>query len=156
MSTIYSTGIAIPVFIAVGVAVILAILLILIAKLCTRNGRWKAPPTPPTPRLTQFDMPEEEESCRLTLSRDGSPFVAGGGGPNMNICHGCTGCQGSCHQCSGGFPNHSLLEGKLTQYDGNISSRRQIGSVPREISSYSTSRQIESGNDTSTATVQVN
>jgi len=106
MATLYATGIAIPVFIAVGVAVILAICLILMAKLCMRPGRWKAPPTPPTPRLTQFDMPEEEtESCRLTLSRDGSPFV------NGNVCHGCTGCQGSCHQCSGCHYNFNGIYG---------------------------------------------
>ena len=51
--------------------------------------------------MPQFDLPEEEdheaESCRLTLSRDGSPFIPAN---NSGMCHGCNGCAGSCHQCS--------------------------------------------------------
>jgi len=135
LASIFATGIAIPVFIAVGVAVVLAIVLILLARLCLcrngggrigRGGRWKAPPTPPTPRLTQFDMPDDDvdlqdaaESCRLTLSRDGSPFVntttalstvtAAG-----TVCHGCTGCQGTCHQCSGCHYNFNGIYGCTT------------------------------------------
>ena len=95
----YNGNVEIPVFIAVGCALVLAIILIVVAKICVSSGRWKAPPTPPTPRLTQFDLPDDEqeaESCRLTLSRDGSPFVSG-----PPLCHGCNGCSGQCHQCAG-------------------------------------------------------
>ena len=131
MTSIYATGIAIPVFIAVGVAVVLAIVLILLRRLCLcrrsgtgrGGGRWKAPPTP---RLTQFDMPGDDEehdaaeSCRLTLSRDGSPFVnnpsaATTAAANLNaVCHGCTGCQGSCHQCTGCHYNFNGIYGCIT------------------------------------------
>ena len=79
-ASIYGADIAIPVFIAVGAVIILAIICVAIAKICLTTGRWnKAPPSPPTPRLTQFDMPDQDdhetESCRLTLSRDGSPYA---------------------------------------------------------------------------------
>ena len=100
--SIYGMDIAIPVFIAVGAVIILAIICVAIAKVCLTTGRWnKAPPSPPaTPRLTQFDLPDcedqETESCRLTLSRDGSPNIYG-----QAVCHGCQGCSGTCgHQCS--------------------------------------------------------
>ena len=129
MATIYATGIAIPVFIAVGIAVVLAIILILLAKLCVRSGRWKAPPTPPTPRLTQFDIPEDDqeaESCRLTLSRDGSPF----GNGNVPVCHGCTGCQGSCHQCTACHYNFNGIYGCTTgPYGGNVMYSSGGGSI---------------------------
>ena len=85
------------IFISIYISIsILYIYLSIDVHICIPSPR---PPTPPTPRLTQFDMPEEgeTESCRLTLSRDGSPFVNGGPGAG-GICHGCTGCQGTCHQ----------------------------------------------------------
>ena len=110
-ASIYSADIAIPVFIAVGAVIILAIICVVIAKICLTTGRWnKAPPTPPTPRLTQFDMPDQDdqetESCRLTLSRDGSPY-----GQSMSVCHGCNGCSGTCHQCSQCHYNYNGLYG---------------------------------------------
>lgn len=106
-ASIYGADIAIPVFIAVGAVLILAIILVAIAKICLTTGRWKAPPTPPTPRLTQFDLPEEDhetESCRLTLSRDGSPY-------GQAVCQGCNGCAGNCHQCSSCHYNFNGLYG---------------------------------------------
>jgi len=60
---------SIPVIVAVVIAVFLVILLIIIAKLCysrrskanssitTSTCPWKDPPTPPTPKLTQFELP---------------------------------------------------------------------------------------------------
>merc|ERR1712130_861810 len=81
---------------------------------CKRN--WKAPPTPPTPRLTQYDQPEEgheTESCRLTLSRDASPFSPVG-------CRGCNGCSGNCHQCSGCHYNFNGLYGCSGGVDNGI------------------------------------
>ena len=61
---------SIPVIVAVVIAVFLVIILIVIAKLCygrrtkanssitTSSGcPWKDPPTPPTPKLTQFELP---------------------------------------------------------------------------------------------------
>ena len=108
--SVYGTSIAVPVFIAVGVALVLAIILVAAAKICLTTGRWKAPPTPPTPRLTQFDLPDDEEaeSARLTLSRDGSPLGPPVGGP---VCHGCQGCSGSCHQCAGCHYNMNGIYG---------------------------------------------
>jgi len=106
-ASIYGADIAVPVFIAVGAVLILAIVLVAIAKICLTTGRWKAPPTPPTPRLTQFDLPDEDhetESCRLTLSRDGSPY-------GQAVCHGCNGCAGNCHQCSSCHYNYNGLYG---------------------------------------------
>ena len=106
-ASIYGADIAIPVFIAVGAVLTLAVILVAIAKICLTTGRWKAPPTPPTPRLTQFDLPEEDhetESCRLTLSRDGSPY-------GQPVCHGCNGCAGTCHQCNSCHYNFNGLYG---------------------------------------------
>lgn len=81
-------NISIPVIIAVISALLLVVLLILVAKCCYRGRRqqWKDPPTPPTPRLTQYELPqnlEEDDECRMTLTsttRDGSisPYAAGG------------------------------------------------------------------------------
>jgi len=73
-------NISIPVIIAVVIAILTVVLLVVIAKLCySRHGKsrvWKAPPTPPTPRLTQYELPQEEDDdCTMTLNsvtRDGS------------------------------------------------------------------------------------
>jgi hypothetical protein len=56
LATIYASGIVVPVAIAVGIALVLAALLLLLSRLCWNKGRWKAPPTPPTPRLTQVGV----------------------------------------------------------------------------------------------------
>jgi len=53
LASIYASGIVVPVAVAVGIALVLAALLLLLSRLCWNKGRWKAPPTPPTPRLTQ-------------------------------------------------------------------------------------------------------
>ena len=120
-ASIYNSNIAIPVFIAIGAVLILAIVLVLIAKAILSTGRWSKapvpPPTPPTPRLTQFDLPpdqetEETESCRLTLSRDGSPY-----GQMPPVCHGCQGCSGTCHACNTCHYNYNGLYG-CTQSSG--------------------------------------
>jgi hypothetical protein len=69
--------------------------------------------------FSQFDLPEEDqeaESCRLTLSRDGSPFInANGGG---SVCHGCNGCSGSCHQCSACHYSFNGIYGCTVPYAG--------------------------------------
>jgi hypothetical protein len=56
LASIYASGIVVPVSIAVAVAIVLAAVLLLLSRLCWNRGRWKAPPTPPTPRLTQVRM----------------------------------------------------------------------------------------------------
>ena len=118
--SIYGMDIAIPVFIAVGAVIILAIICVAIAKVCLTTGRWnKAPPSPPAPRLTQFDLPDcedqETESCRLTLSRDGSPNIYG-----QAVCHGCQGCSGTCHQCSQCHYNYNGLYGCTAHQGGSL------------------------------------
>ena len=110
-----------------GPVLVLTLVILVVTKLCLTGGRWtKAPPaTPPTPRLTQVDSrhpscnydltvscvqfdlvdspgadteDQETESCRLTVSRDGSPYGLGAG---AGACQGCRGCSGACpHQCS--------------------------------------------------------
>jgi len=108
-ASLYGADIAVPVFIAVGSLIVLAVLCLAIAKICLSTGRWNkaAPPTPPTPRMTQFDLDQEDqetESCRLTVSRDGSPYT-------QAVCHGCNGCSGTCHQCSQCHYNYNGLYG---------------------------------------------
>ena len=117
LEALLSGGVAIPVLIAVCVALVLALFLVLLVRLCLSSCRtWKAPPTPPTPRLTQYELPEdglETESCRLTLSRDGSPYAQSmmGTVQSQGGCHGCGGCQGTCHQCSACHYNYNGLYG---------------------------------------------
>ena len=88
-------NISMPVIIAFACAIVLVIVLIILARLCychrnkhKRNTAWKDPPTPPTPRLTQYDRPQncegsDDDDCRATLTsttRDGSisPYTANG------------------------------------------------------------------------------
>ena len=86
-------NISIPVIIAVVIAILLVVLLVLIAKLCYSRQRkrvWKAPPTPPTPRLTQYELPQEEDDddCRMTLTstnRDGSSSPHTGHGSVLGV-----------------------------------------------------------------------
>jgi hypothetical protein len=82
-------NISIPVIIAVVIALLLVIVLLIIAKVCYQKSRqksaspsgpWKEPATPPTPRLTQFELPmttpqpssshytNEDDECRVTLT----------------------------------------------------------------------------------------
>ena len=91
MGALYS-NISFPVIVAVVVALVLVVILIIMAKLCYNRKKktsssisgsnsppWKEPPTPPTPRLTQFELPlttpppsshysNEDEECRITLN----------------------------------------------------------------------------------------
>ena len=117
LAAFFGTDITIPILIAVGIALILVLFLILLVRLCLNSCKtWKAPPTPPTPRLTQYELPEdglETESCRLTLSREGSPYalaMSNQQGCNNGI-NGCGGCQGTCHQCSACHYNYNGLYG---------------------------------------------
>ncbi len=98
-------NISLPVIVAVVIALMLVLVLIIIAKLCYNKAKkakghhqqqpstscnsssrgWKDPPTPPTPRLMQFEMPltasssrsrsttngeacADDEECRVTLT----------------------------------------------------------------------------------------
>ena len=60
-------NISLPVIIAVVIAVILVILLIVIAKICydakwrSKRHHFKEPPNLPTPRLTQYELPQDQE-----------------------------------------------------------------------------------------------
>jgi hypothetical protein len=80
-------NISMPVIIAFACAIVLVIVLIIMARLCycrhkrfKRDATWKDPPTPPTPRLTQYERPQnceasDDDDCRATLTsttRDGS------------------------------------------------------------------------------------
>ena len=111
---VFYENISVPVIIAVVVAIALVILLLVAAKVCysrhhTRRKRvWKAPPTPPTPRLTQYEapgvdggsvytmtgqsrLPYIDDDCRMTLTsltRDGSTTSSvdrGGGGSVLGV-----------------------------------------------------------------------
>lgn len=93
--TLYA-HISIPVIVAVVIALLLVIVLIVIAKICYSKNRsktssistaschpWKDPPTPPTPKLTQFELPlatppsnQEEEDYRVTLTHQDSGSVS--------------------------------------------------------------------------------
>ena len=64
-SSVYSSQIAIPIYIAAGVALFIAIVTLIGIKCCCKRSI-KSPATPPTPRLTQYEQPEDTESCRLT------------------------------------------------------------------------------------------
>merc|ERR1712038_1832285 len=113
----YGSNIAVPIIIAISIALLLVLLIVIIVRLCLTSCRtWKAPPSPPTPRLTQYELPEEgqeTESCRLTLSRGGSPYAHSLSPPQSvaQSCHGCGGCQGTCHQCSSCHYNYNGLYG---------------------------------------------
>lgn len=86
---------SVPVIIAVACAIALVFILIIVARLCycrnkrcKRKSAWKEPPTPPTPRLTQYERPQDREcsdddDCRMThtsTTRDGSisPYTGDG------------------------------------------------------------------------------
>jgi len=113
----FGSNIAVPIIIAVSIALLLALLIVIIVRLCLTSCRsWKTPPSPPTPRLTQYELPEEgqeTESCHLTLSRGGSPYAHSLSPPQSvaQSCHGCGGCQGTCHQCSACHYNYNGLYG---------------------------------------------
>ena len=54
-----------------GVALVGAVVALVVARRCC-GTRFKAPLTPPTPRLTQYEQPEDTESCRLTADTCGT------------------------------------------------------------------------------------
>ena len=59
---------------------------------------------------------QETESCRLTVSRDGSPYGLGAGA-GAGACQGCRGCSGACpHQCS--TCHHSAYTGLQARLPG--------------------------------------
>ena len=66
-----SSSLAIPIYIGVGVALVGAVVALVLARRCC-GPRFKAPLTPPTPRLTQYEQPEDTESCRLTADTCGT------------------------------------------------------------------------------------
>ena len=111
-------GIALPLIVLANVALVLALILVILVRLCLTTCRsWKTPPSPPTPRLTQYELPkegQETESFRLTLSRDGlrrgvSPSYAPSMAHSQGGCQGCGGCQRTCQQCSDCHYNYNGL-----------------------------------------------
>ena len=105
-------NLSVPVIVAVAVAVALVVVIVCVVKLCYdgRNRKrkvkaaaspasaaarsptgWKAPPTPPTPRLTQYEMAPDEEidpddsgsvvDCRSVLRIQGDHS----GSPNLPL-----------------------------------------------------------------------
>ncbi len=142
----------VPVIVAVAVALFLVILLIIVASCCynyskkkkgsarcsssgstpDRGRAWKDPPTPPTPRLTQFDMAlvsssrsttngDEDDECRVTLTNsnrdDGSispvPTIQCGGPPvgGGHLCH--------CHMQPTYYPSSAMMP-KCSICDFNV------------------------------------
>ena len=90
--SILSSQLAIPIYIGVGVALLISLVILVLVRSCCHR-RIKSPATPPTPRLTQYEQPEDTESCRLTGSV--SPV-------SQSRLHLSGGCQGSHYapQCS--------------------------------------------------------
>ena len=82
-SSVFTPQIAIPIYIAIGVALVIAVLTLVAIKYCC-SRTIKSPATPPTPRLTQYEQPEETESCRLTSQ--GSSHSQ----ETMRSCQGCS------------------------------------------------------------------
>ena len=83
-ASVFSPHIAIPIYIAIGVALVIAVLTLVAIKYCCARSL-KSPATPPTPRLTQYEQPEETESCRLT-----SHGSHGSSQETMRSCQGCS------------------------------------------------------------------
>ena len=85
----------------------------------------------------------ETESCRLTLSRDGSPY-------GQAVCHGCRGCSGECHQCSQCHYNYNGLYGCTTSGSGMglMSSYHHGGSIIGVLPSHTPVPRIPSPNTT--------
>ena len=74
---------------------------------------------------------QETESCRLTLSRDGSPNIYG-----QAVCHGCQGCSQQCHYNYNGLygcSSQPLQPGMMSSYHGGsvIGVRSVHTPVPR-------------------------
>ena len=63
--SVYSSQLAIPIYIGVGVALLISVIVLVLVRFCCHRSI-KSPATPPTPRLTQYEQPEDTESCRLT------------------------------------------------------------------------------------------
>ena len=64
-ASILNSKLALPIYIAVGAVLLIAIIVLIGIKFCCKRNI-KSPATPPTPRLTQYEQPEDTESCRLT------------------------------------------------------------------------------------------
>ena len=129
-SSVYSSQIAIPIYIAAGVALFIAIVTLIGIKCCCKRSI-KSPATPPTPRLTQYEQPEDTESCRLTgtlrETRDSRDTVS--------PCHGFHQYQ-TCQTCTynglyGYTPGPGLLPEPETGIPSNIMGSSLIGRVSR-------------------------
>ena len=107
-SSLYNSKLALPIYIAVGVAIIIAIFVLIGVKFCCKpNIKSPGSGTPPTPRLTQYEQPDHDsESCRLT--RDSPP-------PLSSPCHACQPQHHqSCQSCHHQYP-YSLYGCSLSQ-----------------------------------------
>ena len=80
--SVYSSQLAIPIYIGVGVALLISVLVLIMVRFCCHRSL-KSPATPPTPRLTQYEQPEDTESCRLT-----GPGPRDTGSVSPPPCHG--------------------------------------------------------------------
>ena len=85
-ATVFTPKLAIPIYIAIGVALLIAIVTLLGIKFCCRRSL-KSPGTPPTPRLTQYEQPEDTESCRLTSPASSHETFR----TEVRSCQGCPG-----------------------------------------------------------------
>jgi hypothetical protein len=122
---------SVPVIIAVVIAVVVVLVLVCLVKVCydrkARGKGWKAPPSPPTPKLTQYELPQDEDDdssvadCRRTLTNGSvspvmsqAPYFNGGGGGGHCHCHMYTPCHSNMgtlqsvrsSRDNGGFPQH--------------------------------------------------
>ena len=113
-SSVFTPQIAIPIYIAIGVALVIAVLtLVAIKYCCSRNI--KSPATPPTPRLTQYEQPEETESCRLTSHGSSQETMRSCQGCSPPTYQECSACQYNGLYCGhpAPAPHQDLLQGGI-------------------------------------------
>lgn len=110
-------NISIPVIVAVVIALLLVIVLIIIAKICYARNKsknasssvsgssstcpWKDPPTPPTPKLTQFPLQntanDAEERVTLASIRNHEECTYGASPHPAACCNGGQAVYSHCH-----------------------------------------------------------
>ena len=120
--SILSSQLAIPIYIGVGVALLISLVILVLVRVCCHRSI-KSPATPPTPRLTQYEQPEDTESCRLTGpgARDtGSVSPVSQSRLHLSGCHGSHYPQCSACHYSGSYTGLYGYTGAVSEPDSGI------------------------------------